>query len=298
MIYFYIKSLINPEFRFKLKNGVHFIPFIIAQTYAFIVYFSAIATNDFNEKDQIAESFGFNFIKPLEEYILLFLLPFYLFYSYKELTNYKKWLNNTTSDSTFPDFNWLNSIFKLSIGIGTFLLINHSLDIFFNLSDSTILHYHLLTLFIAFTIYYLGLKGYLQPDYAFDKIEINLERDQSYDTDNNSAELIDQIQKVMTEDKVYLNPKLSMYELSNMLGMSQKRVSSLINQHFKMSFREYVNKYRIEEVKAKLDDSNYKNMSILGIALECGFNSEASFYRIFKKSTNLTPKEYIQKKEK
>ncbi len=295
LFYFYLKSLVNPKFSFKIKDWLHFIPFSLSQIYAFVVYFSVLGTTNFNEKDAIAASLRFNDMKQLDEYLLLISIGFYLFYGYKEVRNYKKWLDNTTSDSTFPDFRWLRDIFRLSILIGVFLLINHSLDIFFHLKNTSILHWNLLTLYITFLIYYLGLKGYLQPDYTFSRTEIPVTNISPSNTSNiKLSETVAQLQKIMTEDKAFLNPKLNIYELSNMIGISQKNLSSVINQHFKMNFRDFVNKYRLEEVKSKLDDSNYKNMSILGIALECGFNSEASFYRIFKKATGVSPKKFIQ----
>lgn len=295
LIYFYVVSTVSPKFKFKTKYWVHFIPFFIAQTYAFVVYFTALGTNNFEEKYSIARSFRFNDIKELEEYLLLVFLPFYLFYGYKELVNYKKWLDNTTSDSTFPDFNWLKNIFKLSLIIGLFLIVNRSLDLFFNLGDTTILHYNLLMLFIAFVIYYLGLKGYLQPDYTFNRDEVIVENEPSLAlSETKISDTIESLQKIMDEEKVFLNPKLSIHELSTLLGVSQKSLSLAINQHFKMNFRDFVNKYRLEKVKSILNDTDYKHMSILGIALECGFNSEASFYRIFKKNTGMSPKEFMQ----
>lgn len=297
LLYFYIKSLVNPKFSFKLKDWLHFIPFFLSQMYAFIVYFCVLKTNDFNEKDIIAENLNFNFVKQLDEYLLLISLVLYLFYGYKELKNYKNWLDNTTSDSTFPDFGWLKNIFRLSVLIGAFLLINHSLDILFNLKNTSILQWNLLILFMTFLIYYLGLKGYLQPDNTFNKNEITTKTNLTSITPNiKLSETIDQL-KVMNEDKVFLNPKLSIYQLSNILGVSQKCLSLAINQYFKMNFRDFINKYRLEEVKSKLNDVDYNHMSILGVALECGFNSEASFYRIFKKHTGVSPKEFIQRKD-
>ncbi|MDT7831082.1 helix-turn-helix domain-containing protein [Flavobacteriaceae bacterium S356] len=297
LIYFYIKSLVTSRFRFKPRHWIHFIPFLLAQIYAFIVYFSVLRVNDFNEKDSIAQSFSFDFVKQSEEYLLLLLLPFYLFYSYKELMNYKKWLDNTISDSTFPDFSWLKNIFKLSLLIGLFLLVNHFLDIFFDLGDTTVLHYNLLNLFIAFMIYYLGLKGYLQPDYTFSKNEIATTTNlPSKISDVKFKETVEQLQKVMDVDKVFLYPKLTIRELSYMINIPQRDLSHIINQYYKLSFRDFINQYRLEDVKSKLKDENYSHMSILGIALESGFNSEASFYRIFKKNTGVSPKEFIQQK--
>lgn len=297
LLYFYVKSHVNPDFSFKRKDWLHFIPFFLTQTYAFFVYLSVLKTNNLNEKDAIAKSLHFDDIKQLDEYLLLIALVLYLFHGYKELSNYKKWLDNTTSDSTFPDFGWLKNIFRLSIIIGAFLLVNHSLDIFFDLRNRTVLHYDLLILFITFVIYYLGLKGYLQPDCTFSKVGIVTKiNSASTLTTVKLSETIEQLEKVMHEDKVFLDPKLSIYQLSNMLDVSQKNLSLAINQHFKMNFRDFINTYRLEEVKSKLNAIDYNHMSILGIALECGFNSEASFYRIFKKSAGVSPKEFIRRK--
>lgn len=296
LIYFYVKSHVNPNFSFKRKDWLHFIPFFLTQTYAFFVYFSVLETNDFSEKDAIAENLHFDDIKQLDDYLLLIALILYLFYGYRELTKYKKWLDNTTSDNTFPDFGWLKNIFHLSLIIGTFLLVNHALDIIFDLRNTTVLHYHLLILFITFVIYYLGLKGYLQADCTFSKDEITAKNNSSSITPSiKLSETLEQLEKAMNEDKVFLNPKLSIYQLSNMLGISQKNLSVVINQHFKTNFRDFINTYRLKEVKSKLNDLDYNHMSILGIALECGFNSEASFYRIFKKNTGISPKEFIQR---
>jgi len=296
LIYFYVKSLVNPKFDFKAKDSLHFIPFFISQTYAFIVYFAVLKTNILVEKDTIAKGFKFDDIKNLEEYLLLISLGIYLFYGYKEIKNYKTWLNNTTSDNTFPDFGWLKNIFRIFIIVAVFLLVNHSLDIFFDLKSKTILHWDLLILFITILIYYLGLKGYLQPNYTFSKNEIVIQKNKSSNVPNSLLiETVEKLEKAMKEDKLFLNPKLTIYELSNVLNTSQKTLSQTINQHFNISFRDFINKYRLEEVKTKLKDPNYSNMSILGIALDCGFNSEASFYRIFKKNTGISPKEFIKK---
>jgi AraC-like DNA-binding protein len=224
-------------------------------------------------------------------------LALYLFYGHRELHEYKKWLDNTTSNGTFPDFGWLNSIFRLSLIIAGFLLVNHSLDIFFDLNNTTYLHYNLLILFIAFLIYYLGLKGYLQPDYTFSKEEIILDSaPHATLSEAKITDTIDKLKKVMNDDKVFLNPKLSSYKLSMLLGVSQKNLSVAINQRYNVSFRDFINNYRLDEIKSKLNNADYHHMSIFGIALECGFNSEASFYRIFKKNIGISPKEFIQKK--
>jgi AraC-like DNA-binding protein len=297
LIYFYVKSLITPKFYFKTNYWLHFIPFFISQTFAFIIYFVVLTTNDLHEKDILAESLKFDELKQMDEYLLLFFFPFYLFYGYKELISYKKWINTVATDNTFPDFNWLKNIFQLFILLFIFILVNHSLNIFFDFKSISLFHFHLLTLFIAFLIYYLGLKGYLQPDYSFVENKKNTKKQVPLSSAK-STEIVKKIKKAMHEDKVFLNPKLSIYELSTILDLPQREISLVINQHFQTSFRDLINSYRLEEVKSKLDNPSYKHMSILGIALESGFNSEASFYRIFKKSIGMSPKEFIQNKKR
>ena len=299
LMYFYVKALVTPKFTFKKKDWLHFVPFFISQTFAFIVYFSVLKTTNFYEKDTIAKKFRFNDIKSLEEYLLLISLMIYLFYGYKKMKNYRIWLNNTISDNTFPDLGWLKNIFKIFVIIGVFSLINNSLDIFFDFKSKTVLHWNLLILFITVLIYYLGLQGYLQPDYTFNKNEIIVDENTPSHLPNDVfATIVKKLEKAMVVDKLFLNPKLTIYELSNKLKTPQRILSQAINQHFKISFRDFINEYRLEEVKSKLKNSNNSHMSILGIALDCGFNSEASFYRIFKKSTGISPKEFIQKNTK
>jgi AraC-like DNA-binding protein len=79
--------------------------------------------------------------------------------------------------------------------------------------------------------------------------------------------------------------------------MSPVAVSRVINSELKKNFRNLVNEYRVEEVKTRLNDPRSIQLSLLGIAYECGFNSEASFYRIFKNVVGVSPKEYLLRQQ-
>ena len=96
----------------------------------------------------------------------------------------------------------------------------------------------------------------------------------------------------MELDKVYLNPNLNLDILSQHTSIPSKTISSVLNQHLQKSFNEFVNGYRVEEVKRRLQESQQSNLTILGTGLECGFNSKASFQRIFKEMTGVSPGEY------
>jgi AraC-like DNA-binding protein len=106
------------------------------------------------------------------------------------------------------------------------------------------------------------------------------------------------IRQAFELDKLYLDPELNLPILAKHISKSPAVVSSVINKELGESFRGMVNTYRVEAVKLRLQDPASRHLSILGVAYECGFNSEASFYRIFKAATGLSPKEYISEGKK
>ncbi len=108
--------------------------------------------------------------------------------------------------------------------------------------------------------------------------------------------VIKQVTETLTRSmegaKLYLNPNLSLATLSEYTGIAQKTISSVLNQHLQKSFNEYVNGYRITAFKEKIMQPELNNLTIAGIAAECGFNSQATFQRTFKELTGQSPSEF------
>ena len=101
-------------------------------------------------------------------------------------------------------------------------------------------------------------------------------------------ELKEKLLNAMQVNKPYLKSDLKISDLANLLSVPAYQLSQLINSEFFVNFYDFINKYRVEEAKKLLieDTHNYK---ILSIGYEVGFNSKATFNRVFKKFTNLTP---------
>ena len=74
--------------------------------------------------------------------------------------------------------------------------------------------------------------------------------------------------------------------------MPSHHLSRVINEEFGVNFFEFVNQYRIEEVKSMIRNPKFDNYSLLGIAYESGFNTKSAFNRVFKKLTGTTPSNY------
>ncbi|WP_226389496.1 helix-turn-helix domain-containing protein [Penaeicola halotolerans] len=93
---------------------------------------------------------------------------------------------------------------------------------------------------------------------------------------------------------MYLDPNLSVYELAKKIGTHPKKVSEIVNRIYHKNFNDYVNTYRVSEVISKIQLNEHKQVTLLGLALSCGFNSKSTFNRAFKQVTSQTPVDYIK----
>jgi len=117
-----------------------------------------------------------------------------------------------------------------------------------------------------------------------------------YKTISLNAEKADQtlrkLNQIIDENKFYLNPDITLKDLAKDLHIHPNHLSRLINENFKLSFNDFVNKYRIAEAKNLLTDPENKNRTILELMYTCGFYSKSTFNTAFKKFTGQTPSEY------
>lgn len=87
---------------------------------------------------------------------------------------------------------------------------------------------------------------------------------------------------------------LSLESLAKELNMSKGHLSFLINTYSKLNFSDYINSFRVAQVKNWILDHDFVNYTIESIGLESGFNSKSTFYSAFKKFTGLTPSQFKQ----
>jgi AraC-like DNA-binding protein len=113
----------------------------------------------------------------------------------------------------------------------------------------------------------------------------------SPESTDKSGTLRMQLLRHMDAAKPYRKSDLKISDLADTVGIPTYQLSQLINEGFKVKFYDFINQYRVDEAKKLLveDTRGYK---ILAIAYEVGFNSKATFNRVFKNSTGLTPSEF------
>ncbi len=113
-----------------------------------------------------------------------------------------------------------------------------------------------------------------------------------------------QIRHVLTNmetEKPYLSQHFSLATFSRQLQMTPNALSNLLNSHLNISFNDFANRFRVDEVKERLKSDAYGNFTIESIAMDAGFKSKTTFYRAFYKFTSQTPKAYydeISRKKK
>lgn len=98
----------------------------------------------------------------------------------------------------------------------------------------------------------------------------------------------------MQEKKPHHDPDLTLAGLSQLLGVQPEYLSRILNRKIGMHFFDFVNHYRIEDFKALCREKRFSKYTLLGMAYDCGFNSKATFNRVFKNATGLTPGDYAQ----
>lgn len=299
LFYLYVLSLTEPGFRGSRKLWLHFLPFFISLAYSVFIYVAVLPTTDISGKDRLADRFLFNDVKEIEDLLSVLSAVVYWLLSRRLVRSYHQWLFGSTSSTLLPTYSWLRNILTL-YGI-FFLLIsaNIVLDYFFGFGKQFFFHWQFTFVYLAALIYYLGFKGYNiqdlppapQPSSTMLKEPDAI---QAYEpaTNQQYAIIANDILNAFTKDKLHLDSELTLQTLSKKLNLPPLLVSRAINTELKKNFRNLVNEYRVAAVMDRLVDPKSASLSLLGIAYECGFNSEASFYRIFKSIAGVSPKEY------
>ena len=326
LIWLFILSLTKSDFYLQRKYLWHFLPFAISFIYSLYIYIAVLSQKELAAKDVIANNFYFNNIKEAEDYLSIISSILYWLLGLRLIIRYREWLYNNISNTNYQTYGWLKNVCILMGILIAGLTIDIFLDYFFHFGSHHFLHWQLFFIYLAVLIYFIGFRGYQLPDKqniiaknGYQQEILNLKYQDHKELINNSdssgkfekqsvinnketklsyekrEQIKAEIIKAFEMKELYLDPELNLQKLAKEISFSSAIVSAVINSQFGKNFRNLVNEYRVKKVMQMLEDSAYKRFSILGVAYECGFNSEASFYRIFKEIVGISPKEYIKR---
>ncbi len=287
-VWLYVKKLNEPQFRFSKKHLLHFAPFVVVMLFSFIFLLHNSEITD--SKQFYSHTLTLNIVLytiALGQYI------FYLIYILRLIQKFKAKALNELSNTENIDPTWLR-IFLITF-LAVFLLLVLMMTIAIHRLEAGYFN-QVVSLVFALAIYVLGYKGLFQQTILPQTQEVQSNNSERTVREATVYQLDEQLLKklidFMSNHKPYYDPELTLTALALKLEISRNQLSELINTGTGGNFYDFVNKYRVDEVKQLMEHPKYKDYTILAIAFEAGFPSKSTFNSIFKKFTGFTPSEY------
>ncbi len=281
LIYFYVRSLTNHNFQIKKRHLAHFIPVLLqAILYLFLTF------QDYEFK----RDYWLNIHRPYTyrlEFNGTFLsLAIYTVVSFKRILKYQKWLSENFSETSKIRLNWLKTILLILLVLCIQWFVELILREFFD----NYYQYDFSPMILGILCLTLAVGGILQQrmvDIQF--VQEPHSPDLHFEID---PAIITRIVEVMSDRKAYLHPQLTLKEFSNLCDLPPRIVSKHINVSQGTSFIDFVNSYRVDDVKKNLVSPDNDHLTLEAIAYDSGFNSKSTFNRIFKKFVGVSPSQF------
>lgn len=290
--YLYILSVCYSDFKLKPKYFIHLLPFIIVNVALLPrFYLVDVASKiDFIINRQNMIELQFNHLLFHIQIIIYFTAVFMLLRKTKKL-----YLENNSSGN-LNSYQWL---FQFT-SVLTILYLIVILKNIFKFSDSPQISEWIkigILVFQLFIICWYLYKALNNPG-LFRNVDSKLKlvseiilEEKKIEPETLNEDLL-KLKKYMTDEKPFLNPALTIQDISKEMKIPVRELSVLINHQLGQHFYDFVNTYRVENAMEILKDTTKNKVTILEILYEVGFNSKSSFNTAFKKHTGNTPTEY------
>ncbi|MGB0431945.1 MAG: helix-turn-helix domain-containing protein [Bacteroidia bacterium] len=300
LVFLYFKAQINRSFTITKKELVHFIPFSTAFLYEFVFFIQGPKSVDWLQTSALHEAMGYlNLVVMYASYILYFYKCLVI---YKE---YRMWSENQFSDTEIIGFSWFRNFVYAMIFWIAFRGLMNIIDAFANLDFYQDWWWNLALVAVSI---YIGLAGISQKQPIKIGFIEPIAPNQNNNTENEPATLTTvqnleaniehqrvskKLKEIMLNQKLYLQPDLSLAELARQLKVSTSILSASINSIIKMNFNDYINALRVDEFIRLYEKDKSNQYTLISLAIDSGFNSKATFNRAFKKLKGTSPKAYF-----
>jgi AraC-like DNA-binding protein len=288
LLWFYTKELTGGRVQVAWKMILHFLPFLL-------IIILSLSLQSISAQHVLIQFLDHHhkLINIVFWIVVVAQFSFYLSLIRRKWIIYRQLIRQEVSNKEHVDISWISFIMIVFLLINLFFLFNLFVAIHFEnnawLAKTT-------ALIFSLTVFALGYKGILQKEIFKNDAELIPDAVNGVPpqmvTSKPDPRLIKRLLDHMQEKKSYLDPELTLSQLAKDLSISRGQLSQLINDGIGDNFYDFINKYRVEQVKKLMIDPRVKHFSMLGIALEAGFKSKSTFNLIFKRFTGLTPTEY------
>jgi AraC-like DNA-binding protein len=286
--FLYFLSQTTPGFQLRRLQYWHFIPFILFFLYHIVIFSLG---HDFvilwDQKVQRGYYIGF------VEQILTFASNIaYLAITYRYYRKFCRWAPSAFSDLETVSFSWFRNLILLFLAG---IVVSWGMEIFDHFAGMDYAQDWWDKVIVVIIIYFVSISGYHQQQpkltaIANDKMNKAKPGLAPEDVENIRATLT----ALMERDKLYLQSDLTLGDMARLVNTNPSRLSFVLNTVFEKSFNDFVNAYRVNEVVDLLEKGRGEQLSLLGVAYECGFSSKSTFNRAFKRQKGVPPKEFLK----
>jgi len=298
LIWLYVKSLTSPVFVWRPAFLLHLVPFL---TMVFVNWFQ-LYTLPTAEKIAMVTSESYRHQPSF--YVWTVLIAFsnlgYLLWAMWLVRRYQHRLTLFFSDDNVIDLQWLKVLLVSSVlayGVINGVFVINAFWPFVNVMWMQLATFAAGSVFVLFIGFFGHRQGnvFSQPQVG-QVMESLPEPAEMHDPVPPSDELfIRRLLSHMDSEKPWIDPEITLSRLAEQLGTSPDYLSGIMNGRLNRNFFDFVNHYRVEEFKRRCCNPALGHLTLVGIAFDCGFNSKATFNRVFKKFTNYTPSAYKEK---
>lgn len=288
LFYYYVLNLHQPKRPFGGRDWWHFIPFFLSQGYATVVYLITLQARLPQEKWELARAWHFGSVKAAEEYAVVISAVYYMALALPLVWPRQKEGDVALSPKLLTELRFLQRSLIGLVALVAYSILNLILNEWLDVAHDE--RWKVSHLLIASLVYYMGLMGFKHSESNLSGVAPKRTVRPPQGADVVRAEL----KQALHLDKAYLAPDLKLADLAQRLGIPEPVLSQAIKAEYQQNFRGLLNQLRVQEVQRRLTQEGVENLSLLGLAQECGFRSEASFYRIFKEVAGCTPKQWME----
>lgn len=213
----------------------------------------------------------------------------------------KDWIKqNGVNEVTYKDLPSGKYVFKLRVPDGD-VMTEQQTVVVVRKSYSFLIGLFLVAVLIAILIVYFSSKIWkLKRRMTNERIILSTVKEQGKAKKTVLPEvkvnsLLDNLLSYMENEKPYLSAKLNISDVSMKLDCTEIELSQLLNNHLNVNFSNFINTYRVNEIKHRLRFVNLSKYTLKALSEQCGFSSKTTFYRVFKNVTGMTPLEYCKR---
>ncbi|MEO1415750.1 MAG: helix-turn-helix domain-containing protein [Bacteroidota bacterium] len=289
--YFYLKSYIELDFRFRTRHILHLLPFFLIIILSLVEFYVSGITDKYILMEHMRHELPPLPIRILSLLFIIHLLV-YISLGVRRVMFFRRYIRNSADEEEKGKVVWLG-FFACVLLIPVFSVLL-TLIIW-----GPPRGFPYPSLGVALLVCIITIAALIKPEIFTGLQEIlKVEEDEDIRPDRYESSSLEetqksrihrQIQKVMEEEKLYLDSNLTLGRLADRLGVNSKYVSQVINEVQEQNFMDYINQKRIKRAKEMLLSPAFAQYTILAIAQEVGFHSKSAFYTAFKKFTGTTP---------